>query len=229
MGVTSPDIQSGVPPPGPGGTPLALPGVTRAAECTVINDSYYANPNLLPGLVPFDLTRGGSMFTFHGLGNIDQYAFYVNDTIRLGEFMADSACAATSTTVWSRKTGFSRGSGCRINREEDRIRCCESPIRGPLETPFNENLLLSSATGAGGLAQNIFGAKAASAGSGHAQPIQCGSPAAAGQIFGVRRRLFLEIHAQCLRLRHAVQHSHHVSHRLAQFQAGRPHRPAEHH
>ncbi|HTA44598.1 MAG TPA: TonB-dependent receptor, partial [Bryobacteraceae bacterium] len=27
------------------------------------------------------------------------------------------------------------------------------------ETPFNENLLLSSATGAGGLAQNIFGAK----------------------------------------------------------------------
>ena len=29
-----------------------------------------------------------------------------------------------------------------------------------METPFNENLLLSSATGAGGLAQNIFGAKA---------------------------------------------------------------------
>src|SRR5713101_6696017 len=28
------------------------------------------------------------------------------------------------------------------------------------ETPFNENLLLSSATGSGGLAQNIFGAKA---------------------------------------------------------------------
>jgi outer membrane receptor protein involved in Fe transport len=29
-----------------------------------------------------------------------------------------------------------------------------------METPFNENLLLSSATGAGGLAQNIFGARA---------------------------------------------------------------------
>ena len=40
------------------------------------------------------------------------------------------------------------------------------------ETPFNENLLLSSATGAGGLDQNVFGANAAPIQPGTAQPVQ---------------------------------------------------------
>ena len=36
--------------------------------------------------MPYDLTRGGSYFQFHGLGNINQDAFYVTDDIKLGEF-----------------------------------------------------------------------------------------------------------------------------------------------
>ena len=43
-----------------------------------------ANPNLLPGLPPFDLTRGGKLFQFNGSTNINQYAFYVQDTIKFG-------------------------------------------------------------------------------------------------------------------------------------------------
>ena len=59
------------------------------AECSSINPLYVANPKLLPGLVPYDLTRGGSYFQFHGLGNIDQAAFYVTDDIKLGDFSID--------------------------------------------------------------------------------------------------------------------------------------------
>ncbi len=157
MGVTSPTFNPVC--LGPGGTPLALPGVTQAAECTVINDSYYANPNLLPGLVPFDLTRGGSMFTFHGLGNIDQYAFYGTDTIRLGEFTADIGLRDDQYNGLVSKNGIQPriGLSYRIAKTDTVLRAAYSRT---METPFNENLLLSSATGAGGLAQNIFGAKA---------------------------------------------------------------------
>ncbi|MGA2434928.1 MAG: carboxypeptidase regulatory-like domain-containing protein, partial [Bryobacteraceae bacterium] len=37
-----------------------LAGVTNPALCSSINPAYTANPNLQPGIVPYDLTRGGS-------------------------------------------------------------------------------------------------------------------------------------------------------------------------
>ena len=37
-------------------------------------------------LVPYDLTRGGSIFSFHGRSGINQYAIYVTDTVKLGHF-----------------------------------------------------------------------------------------------------------------------------------------------
>ena len=39
------------------------------------------NPNLSPGLVPYDLTRGGSLFQFHGNANINEQAGYAQDQI----------------------------------------------------------------------------------------------------------------------------------------------------
>ena len=48
------------------GNALVLPGVTDPNACSTINATYVANPNLQPGILPFDLTRGGSFFNFHG-------------------------------------------------------------------------------------------------------------------------------------------------------------------
>ena len=39
-----------------------------------------------PGLVPYDLTAGGSPFQFTGRANVNEYAFYAQDTITLGHF-----------------------------------------------------------------------------------------------------------------------------------------------
>src|SRR5260370_9234042 len=63
------------------GNSLLLPGVTNPDQCSNINKTFMSNPNLQPGLVPFDLSRNGSLFHFHGQANVNQYAFYFSDTI----------------------------------------------------------------------------------------------------------------------------------------------------
>src|SRR5205807_4021996 len=50
-----------------------------------------------------------------------------------------------------------------------------------LETPFNENLLLSSVTGVGGLDQNVFGANAVPLQSGHRNQFNTGFQQALGR------------------------------------------------
>jgi hypothetical protein len=144
---------------GPGAVPQELPGVSNPAACSGVNPAYYANPKLLPGLVPCDLTRGGSLFTFRGLGNINQYAVYATDTIRMGEFTADIGLRDDQYNGLLSANGVQPrlGLSYRIARTDTVLRAAYSRT---FETPFNENLLLSSATGSGGLAENIFGAEA---------------------------------------------------------------------
>lgn len=144
---------------GPGGVPEALPAITNPAQCGFVNPTYYANPNLLPGLVPYDLTRGGTFFLFHGLGNVNQAAFYATDQISVGRLMIniglrfDHYDGLVTQTQPEPRLALSY----LVQRTGTVLRAAYSRT---METPFNENLLLSSATGAGGLAENIFGAKA---------------------------------------------------------------------
>jgi hypothetical protein len=143
---------------GPNGQALGLPGVTDPSACSSINPLYVANPKLLPGLVAYDLTRGGSYFQFHGLGNINQAAFYVTDDIKLGDFSVNMGIRDDQYNGLVTKNGPQPRLGLSylVNRTGTVLRAAYSRT---FETPFNENLLLSSATGSGGLAQNIFGAK----------------------------------------------------------------------
>src|SRR5437016_805588 len=47
-----------------------------------------ASPDFLPGLLPFDLTRGGKQFNFRGHTDIKQEAFYAQDTLTIGQATA---------------------------------------------------------------------------------------------------------------------------------------------
>jgi hypothetical protein len=115
-----------------------------------------ANPNFSPGLLPFDLTRGGTAFAFHGAHSINQYAAYVQDGITAGHFLF------TLGFRYDRYHGLTHGNGVepRLGIAYN-IKSTGTVLRGAYartyETPFNENLLLSSATGVGGLDQNVFG------------------------------------------------------------------------
>jgi hypothetical protein len=141
------------------GDALLLPGVTDPATCSTINPTYEANPSLLPGLIPYDLTRGGSPFFFHAARPISEAAFYVTDEMTFGGltvnagFRDDEYDGLVSANGPQPRLGLSylvKPTGTVLRAAYSRT----------FETPFNENLLLSSSTGAGGLAQNIFGAQA---------------------------------------------------------------------
>ena len=51
---------------GADGGALLLHGVTNPDQCSALNPAYTPNPNLQPGIVRYDLTRGGSPFLFRG-------------------------------------------------------------------------------------------------------------------------------------------------------------------
>jgi outer membrane receptor protein involved in Fe transport len=49
-------------------------------------DNANASAPFAPGILPFDLTRGGSLFNFHAAAHINEYAFYAQDAITMGNF-----------------------------------------------------------------------------------------------------------------------------------------------
>ncbi len=137
------------------GDPQAALSITDPSGCAAVG--LMENPDLLPGLPPFDLTRGGSLFQFNGKTNINEYAFYVQDSIRFGNLnvqaglRVDSYHGLVSDSSAQPRVGFSylfKPTGTVLRASYSRT----------FETPYNENLILSSATGAGGLASNAFGA-----------------------------------------------------------------------
>jgi hypothetical protein len=138
------------------GNALPLPGVLNPAQCLTINPTYVANPNLQPGIVPYDLTRGGSFFNFHGKHNINQYAIFVTDQFKLGNFTIDAGLRDDQYNGLTSANGVQPRLGIAylIPRSDTVLRLAYART---FETPFNENLILSSGTGAGGLAQNVFG------------------------------------------------------------------------
>jgi hypothetical protein len=121
-----------------------------------ITDPNYLDAALQPGLVPYDLTRGGAMFNFHGAHNVNQYAVYLSDTVRLGNFTINAGLRDDQYNGLTSANGVQPRIGVSYLIPSINTVLRASYAR-TFETPFNENLILSSGTGSGGLAQNIFG------------------------------------------------------------------------
>jgi outer membrane receptor protein involved in Fe transport len=115
-----------------------------------------ADPAFLPGLLPFDLTRGGKPFLFHGHQVVKQEAAYAQDSLTLGNATVllgvrfDNYDGITKGRLVQPRLGFSY----LLKRTNTILR---GAYTRTFETPYNENLILSSATGAGGLANGILG------------------------------------------------------------------------
>jgi len=139
------------------GNPQGLPNITDPNQCAGLG--LIANQNLSVGLIPFDLTRGGSLFAFHATHNISQYAFYAQDAIKAGGFLFAVGLRGDRYDGIAADSGVEPRVGIAYN-----IKGTGTVLRAAyartFETPFNENLLLSSLTGVGGLDQNVFGANA---------------------------------------------------------------------
>ena len=155
------------------GNSLLLPGVSNPDQCSKINSTYMANPNLQPGIVPYDLSRGGSLFNFHGSHNINQYAFYISDSIKLGKFTINAGLRDDQYNGLTSANGIQPRIGISylVSPSKTVLRAAYSRT---FETPFNENLILSSGTGGGGLAENVFGSQSTPIQPGHRNQFNLG-------------------------------------------------------
>jgi hypothetical protein len=160
FGITDPGFNS--PCIDANGISVPDAALTSPSQCAAagFQPNTAANPNAAipfsPGLLPFDLSRGGTQLAYHATGNINQYAFYGQDDINAGNFhftlgfRLDDYSGLTSRTEPEPRLGIAYN----VKHTGTVLRAAYART---LETPFNENLLLSSATGLGGLAQTVFG------------------------------------------------------------------------
>ena len=118
---------------------------------------FQANPDFRAGLIPYDLSRGGTLFAFHAARNIDQFAGYVQDAITAGDFLFNFGFRVERYNGVTSDNGVEPRGGIAYHLKKTGTVLRVAYAR-TFETPFNENLLLSSATGTGGLAENVFGA-----------------------------------------------------------------------
>jgi hypothetical protein len=130
---------------------FAVQGFTDPAQCAAAGDQANVGqasntalyPAFNPILLPFDLTRGGSFFAFNGHTDVKELALYAEDAITVGP--------------WSLRAGlrFDRYNGITAaSQVEPRLGVAYNIKRTntvlqfsyarTLETPFNENLVLSS-------------------------------------------------------------------------------------
>lgn len=137
------------------GNPVLDPSLTNPADCSA--GGFVANPSLAPGLVPFDLTRGGHLFDFHGYANIKQAGLYAQDSVTLGPWKLIGGVREDIYRGLSRASALEPRAAIAYN-----IKSTNTVLRASyarlFNTPYYENLLLSSATGAGGLSATGIGA-----------------------------------------------------------------------
>ena len=119
----------------------AVAGFGATGDCAAYGDT--ANPNYLPVLAPYDLTRGGSEYLFFGHTDVKEFAAFAEDQLKLGNWLLN---LGLREDVYNGLT--------RANQTQPRVGVAYSvrptttvlrvSYARTLETPFNENLVLSS-------------------------------------------------------------------------------------
>lgn len=124
-----------------------------------ITDPAFNDPTsegFIPGLAPFDLTRGGHLFTFRGHTDVKQEAVYAQDLMTIHDLSLnlgvrfDNYNGISHGNLWQPRLGVAY----HVKPSNTVLRFAYTRT---FETPYNENLILSSAAGAGGLADGILG------------------------------------------------------------------------
>jgi hypothetical protein len=137
------------------GAPVGNASFTSSSQCAAAG--YAENTAYQPALLPFDLTRGGALFQFRGATTIHEESAYLQDSITLGQFHLNLGLRYDHYAGLSNGSGIQPRTGITYQVRSTGIVLHVSYARVFL-TPYNENLILSSATGAGGLANGSLGA-----------------------------------------------------------------------
>ena len=103
----------------------------------------FPNPNYLPVLAPYDLTRGGSMYNYSGHTDIKELALYVEDQIKAGDWLFNLGLREDVYNGLTDANQTQPRLGIAYNVKPSSTVLRVSYAR-TMETPFNENLILSS-------------------------------------------------------------------------------------
>jgi hypothetical protein len=143
---------------------VPVPGFTDPSQCAGFglapnvadSSSPYFNPNapnspfypaFNPTLSPYDLTRGGGLYTFNGHTDVKELALYIRDVITKGNWSLNLGIRGDLYNGLSiaRQAEPRLGVSYNVKRTNTILRVSYART---LESPFNENLVLSS-TGCG--------------------------------------------------------------------------------
>jgi hypothetical protein len=121
------------------GNPLA--GYSNPSQCP--GGAAGQNPNYLSVLAPYDITRGGGYYNFLGRTDVKETALYVEDQIKAGNWLFNLGLRGDIYNGLTEATQAEPRMGIAYNIKPSSTVLRISYAR-TLETPFNENLVLSS-------------------------------------------------------------------------------------
>jgi Carboxypeptidase regulatory-like domain/TonB-dependent Receptor Plug Domain len=126
------------------GSPNTDSTVTDPGQCGgVQNPGGSANPNFNSLLLTFDLTRGGGLFPFNAHTDIKLFSAYLQDAITKGNWTLNLGLRSDTYKGFVSHTEAQPRLGIAYNIKKTNTVFRASYAR-ILETPFNENLILSS-------------------------------------------------------------------------------------
>ena len=130
---------------------FAVQGFTDPSQCAAAGDQANVGqasntalyPAFNPILLPYDLTRGGTLFPFNGHTDVKELALYVEDTITKGSWSFNLGIRGDlyNGITSARQAEPRLGVAYNIKQSNTVLRLSYART---LETPFNENLVLSS-------------------------------------------------------------------------------------
>jgi hypothetical protein len=130
-----------------GGEPSGNTALRLTSQCR--GGGLTANPDFNPDLLPYDLTRRGAPLAYHQTGTIKQQSAFIQDDIKAGPatfkigVRFDRYDGLTTQTLAQPRLGVSYAAGSST--------ILRASYGRTMETPYNENLLLSSGVGLNGL------------------------------------------------------------------------------
>ncbi len=121
------------------GNPIS--GFTEPSQCVAAGD--VANPNFLPVLLPYDLTRAGGLYDYFGHTDVKELALYIQDQIKVQNWLFNLGIRGDlyNGLAIARQAEPRVGTAYNIKRTNTVLRASYART---LESPFNENLVLSS-------------------------------------------------------------------------------------
>ena len=137
------------------GIAVPNPSLTNPSQCA--SGGYAENSSYQPALLPYDLSRGGTLFIFRGTATIYEGSAYAQDSIKLAQLTLNLGLRYDNYAGLSNAYGVQPRTGVAYQVRATGTVLHFSYARVFL-TPYNENLVLSSSTGPGGLGNGSLGA-----------------------------------------------------------------------